>query len=354
MFEDMTFEMVLERMLDRVDASCDKRESSPIYAALAPAALEIVNICAALDDCMEESFADTASRPYLKRLAAIRGLSPRPAVHAVVLAEFTPDTVEVLPGTLFTSEKGAYRVTEKAADGIYRLRCEEAGEAGNAYLGEIIPADYIPGLEAAVITDIFIYGEEEEDTEAFRQRYLNSFQANAFGGNLADYKNKALSMEGVGAVKVVPVWKGPGTVRLVILDTKCRRAPQGLVEKIQNLFDPKRDGRGSGLAPIGHIVTVDTAEEITVRVTAKLTYDTGYDWNICKEAIEAALEAYFLEAQKAWSGQDVSILRINAVNAAIVSIQGVIDVQETTLNGTGENLTLGSYEIPVFGGMEHV
>ena len=40
MFEEMTFETVLERMLDRIDDAYDKRESSPIYAAIAPAALE--------------------------------------------------------------------------------------------------------------------------------------------------------------------------------------------------------------------------------------------------------------------------------------------------------------------------
>ena len=77
MFEEMTFETVLERMLDRIDDAYDKRESSPIYAAIAPAALEIVNLYAALGDMMDESFADTASREYLIRLAASRGMKPK-------------------------------------------------------------------------------------------------------------------------------------------------------------------------------------------------------------------------------------------------------------------------------------
>lgn len=61
MFEDLTFEDLMERMLERIDDSYDKRESSPIYAALAPAALELMNIYNALDDMFDECFADTAS-----------------------------------------------------------------------------------------------------------------------------------------------------------------------------------------------------------------------------------------------------------------------------------------------------
>ena len=39
MYEDQTFDVILQRMLSRVPETMDKRESSPIYAALAPAAV---------------------------------------------------------------------------------------------------------------------------------------------------------------------------------------------------------------------------------------------------------------------------------------------------------------------------
>ncbi|MCY9219108.1 phage portal protein, partial [Bacillus haynesii] len=38
MFEDQTFDEIMERMLDRVPADIDKRENSVIWNALAPAA----------------------------------------------------------------------------------------------------------------------------------------------------------------------------------------------------------------------------------------------------------------------------------------------------------------------------
>ena len=98
---------------------------------------------------------------------------------------------------------------------------------------------------------------------------------------------------------------------------------------------------------------MDTVEEILIHIEVNIVYDYGYDWNSCKNSVESALEEYFFEVRKDWSRQEESILRINGVNAAILSVQGIIDVTETKLNGEGENLRLGSCEIPVFGGIVH-
>ena len=37
MYEDMTFENIMDRCLDRVSSSIDKREGSVVYDAIAPA-----------------------------------------------------------------------------------------------------------------------------------------------------------------------------------------------------------------------------------------------------------------------------------------------------------------------------
>lgn len=352
MFEEVTFEAVLDRMLDRIDDTYDKRESSPIYAALAPAALEIVNIYAALGDMMDESFADTATRDYLVRIAASRGMAPMEATKAILLAEVLPVEIELEQDTEFTSEESVYRVLDKIRDGVYRLECKEAGEVGNLYTGQILPVDYIAGLESAVIREILIYGEEEEDTESFRRRYMDSFEADEFGGNKNEYKNRTLLQKGVGAVKVVPVWNGAGTVKLVILGKDFKKASESLIKEVQDVFDPEKNGMGDGLAPIGHIVTVDTVEEIPVTVSADITYDNGYDWDTCREGVETSVAEYFSGLQKQWSEQETLIVRISSINAALLSVQGILDIGNTRLNGTGSNLLIGAYEIPVFGGVD--
>ena len=44
MFENYTYEKILNDMLDRVPDSLDKRQGSIIYNALAPAAVELQNM----------------------------------------------------------------------------------------------------------------------------------------------------------------------------------------------------------------------------------------------------------------------------------------------------------------------
>ena len=79
MFENVTFEAILEAMLDRVPNTLDKREGSIIYDALAPAAAELQNAYIALDMVLNEGFADTASWQFLvRRCACLLYTSSRP------------------------------------------------------------------------------------------------------------------------------------------------------------------------------------------------------------------------------------------------------------------------------------
>ena len=48
--------------------------------------------------------------------------------------------------------------------------------------------------------------EDEEDDETLRARLLEQTTEKAFAGNVIDYKNKTKEINGVGAVKVTPIW----------------------------------------------------------------------------------------------------------------------------------------------------
>lgn len=351
MFEEITYEDILERMLDRVPDTYDKRESSPIYFALAPVALEVKNMYNAFDDMMDETFGDTADLEYLIRLAAERGLEQIPATYAVVQGEFTPIATDIPIGSQFTGDEQTYEVTEKVSDGVYKLSCTEAGIVGNDYTGNLVPVDDIENLETAAITKILINGEDAEDVEALRSRYFASMEQKSFSGNIADYTEKTLAIQGVGAVKIEPVWNGAGTVRLTILDSKYDKATNTLIETVQNEFDPNGDGMGNGLAPIGHIVTVQTAEEVEIVITATITFDTGYSWNTHQTQIEDSVKSYLLALRTGWEASDSIVVRIAQIESRIVSIDGILDITGTTLNEGTENLTLSEYQIPVFGGV---
>ena len=147
MYENVTYEDILQRMLDRVPDSMDKREGSIIYDALAPAAVELQLMYIEFDIILQETFADTAPREYLIRRAAERGIIPIAATHAILKGEFTPSTLNIPIGARFSCGTLNYAVTEKISDGAYKLECETEGETGNAQFGQMIPIDYIVGLE---------------------------------------------------------------------------------------------------------------------------------------------------------------------------------------------------------------
>lgn len=348
MYEDITFEEILERILDRIPDSLDKREGSIIYDAIAPAALELAQMYIDLDVVLSESFGDSASRDYLIRRAAERGIKPTPATKAIVKGEFN---VEVELGTRFNLGSLNYVVIEPITQTQYKLQCESFGRGGNQNSGTLIPIDYVDGLESAKIIELLIPGEDEEETEAFRKRYFDSFESKAYGGNVDDYLNKTNSIAGVGATKVTPVWNGGGTVKLTILNSEFDKASSELIQTVQKEIDPKQDAKGVGIAPIGHIVTVDTVEEVVVNISTSITFEDGQNFTNLKPQIISKISEYLLEIRKEWARQNTSTVRIAQIEAKIVSLNGIVDIENTKINGSTSNLILTKYQVPKMGGV---
>lgn len=353
MYEEMTYEGLLRSMLskaERDDPELRNRKEAVILYGLAPVAVEMKNLYLALDNILDETFADTASRECLIRRAAERGLSPYPAQKAVARGTFSPPSLSLPVGTRFGRDGVYFRVMETEEDGVCRLECETPGEIGNLSPGALIPAEYIGGLGAISLTEILIPGSDEEETEAFRKRYFAGIETQAYGGNAADYKEKTGALPGVGGVKVEPVWNGGGTVRLVILDSAYHVPSQELVASVQEAIDPPdRQGEGVGIAPIGHTVTVQGAAGAAVSVQTTLTYCGDWSWEDIRPQAEAAVDEYFLELAKEWAQSEQLAVRISQIENRLLDLPGVLGIGGTTLNGAGENLVLDRYQIPVRG-----
>lgn len=348
-YENITYESILQRMLDRVPNNMDKREGSIIYDALAPAAVELQLMYIEFDTILNETFADTAQRDYLVRRAAERGITPYEATNTILKGLFTPTSLDIPIGSRFSCNELNYVVIEKTKDGEYQLQCETPGVSGNANFGDLIPIDYIQGLETAKLSEVLIPGEDEEDVESLRERYFESFDTKAYGGNVKDYIQKTNAIAGVGATKVTPVWNGGGTVLLTILDSEFNKATDVLIQKVQEEIDPTNDGTGIGIAPIGHVVTVKTVNEIKININANFVFDEGYNFQSLKTNIQNAIESYLLEIRTNWANQTNSVVRISQIETKILQIEGILDIENTTLNDSTSNLTLTEYEIPVMG-----
>lgn len=393
---DVTYEEILERMLARVSDKFDKREGSVIFDTHSPTAIELQLLYVELNTLIAEAYGDSASREFLIRRCKERGITPYEATNAILKGEFTPKNIDVT-GQRFNISSLNFIVLEKIADGEYQVQCETPGIVGNQQLGTMIPIEYIEGLETAELTGVLIPGEDEEDTEDLRKRYFDSFNEKAFGGNVQDYLEKTNAIPGVGSTKVTRVWNGDirpadmiptakvktwyegiigtldqevalwlsnvymaaaekklttgGTVLLTILNSDYGVASDTLIQTVQNTIDPAENaGEGYGLAPIGHVVSVKSAKEVTVTLKTKITFDTGYSWSNLQNSIDTAVQDYLLELRKGWADTAYLVVRISQIEARLLSIKGIVDIENTKINGSTDSLTLGKYEVPVFGG----
>lgn len=348
MYESITYEVILQRMLDRVSDQMDKREGSIIYDALAPAAVELQLMYIELDTILNESFADTQSRNYLIKRCAERGIYPEAATKAILKGEFN---IDVPIGSRFSLDTLNYKVIEKISTGTFKLECETFGVKGNQYFGILIPIEYIEGLTSATLTELLIPGEDEEETETLRKRYFNSLGSQAFGGNIADYKEKTNAIAGVGGTKVYPTPNGiGGTVKLVIIDSTFNVPSSTLLNTVQTAIDPvQNQGKGVGIAPIGHVVTVEGVTATTVNISTNITYQEGWNWADVEPYVYEAIDAYFLELAEDWANEANLIVRISQIEIRLLDVVGIVDIADTTINDLAQNLTLSSDNIPVRG-----
>ena len=368
-FTQDTYQNLRQEMLDRVPDTYDKRDTAPIPTAISPAAYALAGFYLSLDQVQRSAFIQTAVGDGLDMLAVIGGLTRYPASAAVRLGIFN---TAVPIGARFSTINGTnsinFAVTAAATvsepeEGFtyYQLTAETPGTIGNEYTGPILPITTIPGLTSAQITDILVPGDDTETDDAFRERLIEALNNRPFGGNIADYRQNVLAIDGVGGVQVYPTWNGGGTVKLSVLGADFLPASPTLVENVQNAIDPPpNQGLGLGLAPIGAKVTVVAPTELTVNVSATLMLAAGYAIGQVQEPVEQAIEAYLLSVRQEWDtntsstavsyAADVYVARITA---AIVGVTGVVNATNVQLNGGTADLILTetgeTQQVPVIG-----
>jgi len=343
MYESQTYEVILTRALARVSPDIDTRPGSIIYDAIAPACVELAQMYTELDNVLKQIFANTASGDYLTNRCSEFGVNRMPATYAIRKGVFTG----ALPpeGTRFGLGELTYAVTDNIGGlSDCELTCEQSGVQGNADFGSIIPIDNIAGLTAATLSDVLIPGEDEETDEDLYERFNEIVNNPIYAGNANQYKVWALEVAGVGDAKIIPTWNGANTVKVVIIDADKTAATPELVADVQDYIDPDQDGSGSGLAPIGAVVTVISASELAIDVSATLTIEVGADLPTITGLFETALTTYL-----AGIAFEQTLVRYSQIANLLLDIPGVIDYTDLTVNAGTGNVVIADDEVPVLG-----
>jgi uncharacterized phage protein gp47/JayE len=339
MYEHMTYDAILQRMLDRIPNNLDKREGSIIYDALAPAAAEMAQMYAELDVALRLAFGETSSGEYLDRRASDMGVERKPATAATRKGLFwdaSNQPFDVPIGSRYSCDKLNFIVRSRLVAGEFELECETKGEIGNTVFGQLLPIEYVPGLARAELVDVLVPGEDEESDESLRKRYLQKVREPGTSGNAADYKRWATEVVGVGAAKVVPLWSGPGTVKVIIVDSDRKPATSELVDTVAAHIEEVR--------PIGAAVSVVSATGKAINVTATVTLATGYTLQNVQDAFAQQLEAYLRE-----TAFELTYVSYAKIGTLLLGTPGVLDYTNLIVNDSTVNVALQDDEVPVLG-----
>lgn len=359
-FDENTFENVLERNLDRISDEFDKREGSVIYDAIAPMAIEISLLYSYLDFLFKNAFGDTANRYWLIERAKERGIEPYNATKAIIIGRFD---AKLNIGDRFFIDDIYYTVSklQKEEKGMffYELICNEKGRVGNLKGGKLTPTRTIRNLNLAEIYKLAILGEDEEGTEDFRQRYFETIKSIAYGGNIDDYRKKVKAIDGVGLVKVIPVWNGGGTVKLIITDSEFKEPTSELISKVQEIIDPiPFHQKGVGIAPIGHYVTVVGAKLKKINITCEILKSRDSNLEEIKREVKSDVEEYFKGQREKWGTYekvDSNIyvendIRLAKITSIVLNVADVIDYETIKFTDTDKKIfELSEDELPVLG-----
>lgn len=341
-FYTQTPEVVRNRMFGRLNTDLDTRPGSLAYTLMAPQADEVSTLWQVLDSIIEYAFLQTAYGGFLDAKVSEYGLarrSPAKATGSVQFA-FSGASISIPEGTRVSNTVLAGSdnpvvvfVTDAEVDASSSpvsvpVTALDAGLAGNLDAKQINRlATVVGGVTSVSNADPMTGGTDAESDVSLRARALQAAGSYRGAGTSDDYERWALAVPGVGRVRVEPVWNGPRTVRLLILNTDDEPAGESLLEAVR--------GTVAEVAPFEAIITVaaPTAVEITVRAT--LTLDTGLTVPDVQRAVEASLRDAFGSARL---GADVVLSQVGAA----LLVPGVRDYTALTVNGSGANVAIPS------------
>lgn len=216
---------ITSRMLSNIDDTYDKSEGQFIFDVLSAVARELSASYETLNTILDQGFAETATAKNLDKKVEEYGLERKKAKAADGYVKVTgSDRAYIVQGEMVASDELNYIFQENSqivnGEAVVMVLCEQTGSCGNVAAGAI---KYFPktlqGLSGVTNEEAFTNGYDEESDEDLRQRYYVKVRTPATSGNIYHYKNWAMSVVGVGACKVVPLWNGNGTVKVIILNS---------------------------------------------------------------------------------------------------------------------------------------
>lgn len=344
MFEAETRLDILERLkkyyAELTEGKTSADEGTFSFDELSANAKEFEKTYAEMNLIIEAAFPQTSWGIYLDYLSdALAGLHRRQATAAEADLTISGKPGTVIPeGYIFSTENGisfaTKAETEISDDGKVTVTATSTtvGAGGNVKAGTInlIPVP-LYGVDTVTNVEAAHDGYEEETDDSLRDRLLFVMRRPVTSGNANHYWTWAMAVPGVGQCKVVPLWNGPGTVKVLIVDANNKVASAELIRNTYEYIEEQR--------PIGATVTVVSPEPVTIDIAATI------EGTVNPDDFKAAVNRWLGEK---WFGlSKISLAQISRILLECGATDYVPD--SVTLNGKVDNVILTNEQIAAVG-----
>lgn len=352
-------EEIHERMMKNLPADIDGTPGGFPYDFTMPAAIEKAEVVQYhMVRALMAAFPQFAWDDWLDYHGRQVHLTRHPAKKARVIlrilgtpgTEIAAGTVFCVPATQYTPAVGFSADADCVIDGAgmveIAVTAMEEGPAANVKADAIVimeePAD---GITAVTNPQPAAGGAMQESDDDFYDRIAEEYaNSKTFLGNDNDYRRWAKEA-GAGDCIVDAAFDGPGTVKLVLVDTNGHPAGSGLVQAVYDYIVSPHD-RARRLLPTACAkLSCVPAETLSVDYTC-----TGilYDGRVTDPVrisleFEKAVNGVYAEAKRE------GVLRYNDIRPILRGIDGLEDFEAFYVNGGMENILLGKEEYPVTG-----
>nr|DAO22716.1 MAG TPA: Baseplate J like protein [Caudoviricetes sp.] len=293
---------------------------------------------------------------WLDLHAVAAGIERRPAGYASGEITITGDTGTIIPsGSIFCTEAtdGSPALEYATDESVVipegkmvnvAITAVEAGKESNTKADTIkFSFQNIKGVSSVRNAEAISGGTDVESDADLRERIKEKYSQEgvSFIGNDADYIRWAKEVVGVGDCIVVPTWNGPGTVKLVLVDSNGTPANRKLIEAVYDHIVSPKD-RSQRLLPTG------TAELTIVPASIKkVSYTcTGLVYDSTIDISEIITQFKVLVNREYSDAKNTGTLVYNQIRPLITDIPGVTDFDTFLINGSEENIILEREEYP--------
>ena len=345
MFSNQTYEVIKQRILSNIKSDLDKREGSFAQNLISPISQELAKFYIEQEDLVNMAFVRNGFFNYLDLKCEEYGIYRKEGTKAVGEVVFVGDNgTSIVNGTTLSCN-GLYFVVLNDAD-IVNNQAElvvEALEVGKQYNllanTKLTVLEPINGVADIYVKSNISNGTDVETDEELRDRYFETIKKSYTSGNVAHYEAWTTEVSGVGLCKIFPLKNGNGTVEVVITDSNMLGASSELIESVKANIEEKR--------PIGANVSVVSATEKAINITANITLASGYSVEEVKSEFTNKVTEYLKDIS--FKSSYVSNARLGNL---LLDTNGVFDYTEFKINNLSTNVALSDIEVPKLGTIE--